>query len=135
MVLTIVTVLTTGLFVSTTGFVEDQREGAVRSELEVVGNRFAADLTTADRLALTEGGAKRVEVTSDLPDRVAGTAYEIEIVDRGDGLYELVLRTRDRDVSVRVLVRTRTPIRTGTVDGGDVRITYDGSGPLEVENA
>lgn len=137
MVLGIVTVLTTGLFVSTSGFVEDQRQGAVRSELEVVGNQLAADLAVADRLARAgEGageGAETVQVTSDLPDRVAGATYEIEIVERDDGLYRLVLRSLDADVSVTVLVRTRTPIETGTVDGGDVRISYDGSGPLEVD--
>lgn len=134
MVLGIVTVLTTGLFVSMSGFVVTQQEGAIRSELEVVGNQFAADLAAADRLALTAGPAGTVQVTSDLPDRVAGTTYEIEIVERADGLYAIVLRSHDPAVTVTVLVRTRTPVETGTVDGGDLRIAYDGSGSLEVRD-
>lgn len=131
----IVAILISGLFVSMTGFVEDQRATAVQSELEVVGNRLAADLGTAERLALTaESGT--VRLSSTLPDRVAGIRYTAMIEQDGAaGQYRLLLRTEDPDISVPVHLRSRIPIENGTVHGGNLLIAYDdGSDTLEVRD-
>lgn len=125
LVLGIVALLTSALFISMTGVVESQRERTCRSSLDVVGNALAADIDAADRLVLASEGSGTVELTTDLPDRVAGTPYKIEISPGGDGRHELTLRCIDPDVSVTVMVRTRTPIEGATIDGGTLEIAYD----------
>lgn len=128
LILGIVAILTATLFVSTSGFVENERKETVRSTLEVTGHALAADVETADRLAASAGEPGRVALASDLPDRVAGAQYEIEIDERDDeDRYEITLRSVDPEVSVTVLVRTETPIEPTAVDGGDVAIEFDPS--------
>lgn len=135
--LAVVTLLVSGLFVSMSGFVTDQQEQAVRSELTVVGNRLADDLSAADRLAVGTGGTGRVRATLDLPESVAGTTYRTRIASAGGGdSYTLTLVGTDPEVSVTVSVRTRTTVATGTVTGGDLVVTYDDANDrLEVSNA
>lgn len=126
LVLGIVALLTSALFISMTGLVENQRKQTCRSTLEVVGNTLAADIDAVDRLALASDRSGTVELTTDLPERVAGTPYKIEIGQAGDdGRHEITLRCIDPEASVTVIVRTRTTIETTTVDGGDLEIAYD----------
>jgi len=64
-------ILVTTLMLSAGTLVDDQRRVAVETELEVVGERVAADLASADRLArASDGGSVRYVV--DVPTRVAG---------------------------------------------------------------
>lgn len=126
LILGIVSILTATLFVSASGFVENERQETVHSTLEVTGHSLAADLETADRLARS-GDTQRVVVTSELPDRVAGAQYWIDITGDGDDRYEITLRSVDPDVSVTVSVRSATEIPSSSVDGGDVEIAYDES--------
>lgn len=131
--LAVVALLISGLFVATNGFVADQQATAAREELTVVGNRVAADVSALDRLArLSDGGT--AAATLDLPQQVAGQPYHLTVEDRGGGDYALVLATTDLDVSVTVRFRSLTPVAEGTVDGGDVVVTYTG-GHLEVTDA
>lgn len=136
LVLGILTLLTTGLFVSMSGFVEDQREEAIRSELEVVGNRLATDIAVAERLSASAGENGTVRTTSKVPPRVAGTQYKIAIQQAdGDGQHQIVLRSISSDVTVTVTQRTEVPIENTTVDGGTLRIVYDdGTEQVVVEN-
>lgn len=122
--LAIVAVLVGGLFVGMGGFVEDQRQQAVRSELSVVGNRLATDVGTAQRLALA-ADAQTVELAVRLPDRVSGTGYLVDVTRVGSQQYVLVLRAPTVDVSQRVRLRSRVPLRQTTVSGGDLSIRYD----------
>lgn len=129
LMLTIVTLLTSGLVFGVSNAVENRQQDALSSELNVVAQRLVADLATADRLAVETDG--RVELTADLPRRAVGSRYEIEIADEGGDRYRITLRSHEPEMSTEAYVRTNTPIVEGTVDGGELRVVYDG-GTLEV---
>jgi len=125
----ITTLLVTGLLIAAGGAVDDQRAATTRDTLDVVGQRLAANLMTADRLTETEG-VREVAVATPLPDRVAGSGYEIRI---DDANASLVLES-DRDgVTRRVSYVSSTPVERTTVRGGDLRIVLAG-GELEVRS-
>lgn len=136
MMLAVVTLLISGLFFAAGNFVEDEQERAIRAELEVVGNRLAADIAAVDRLALSAGSSGAAELTSDLPRSTAGKTYQVAIdeVSGASGVYHINLSTSDPVVEVNVRVRSETTVDTGTVSGGDVKIVYDGA-TVEVRDA
>lgn len=121
--LVIATVLIAGLLTVTADVVEDRREGAIRSELSVVGNRVAADLMSADRLAQA-GTDPDVRIETTLPRRVAGTYYTVTVAAEPDDPH-LLLRSGDPEVVVTVPFRNETAVANGTVAGGDVSIVLD----------
>lgn len=130
--LVIVTVMMSGLFLSMSGFLEDERERTTRSELTVLGNRIAADIATADRLALTvEDG--RVEVRTTIPRSVAGSEYEVDVTSSGfDGGTDswnvtISLRASDTGVSQTVSVRTDHEVVDSDLNGGPYVVTSDGT--------
>jgi len=120
----IAALLLSTLLVAAGGVVEDQRERVARDELAVVGERLASDLHTADRLA---ANGSTVLVRSQLPDRVAGVGYHIEIGSSG----KLTLVTSGPAVSVSVPVELDTPVESADVVGGRLTIELDGDS-LEV---
>lgn len=132
--LAIVALLTTTLLSSFAPFVTDQQQDAAQSTLSVLGNDVAGDVATVDRLATRPGENETVTLRTRLPDRVAGSRYEIAVenstADGGPPYdYELRLRTNDFEASAVVPLRTRTPVverpRTDPLDGGALRIAYD----------
>lgn len=131
----IVTLLVSGLFMAAGDFVQSEHERAIRSELEVVGNRMAADIAAVDRLALAADADGEVRLRTDMPARAAGASYQIEISQSAvsSDVYHLNLTTRDPRVTVEVRVRTATALTEGTVNGGDVVVVYDGT-TLEVRH-
>lgn len=148
---TISTLLITGLVIGIGGFVKDQRERAIRGELEVVGSQLASDLSTHDQLVRggveTGGspGALTLESRRDFPETAAGVSYVFELRDTtaGSGADVIVLSTTTPDVSVRVPLATTelVPVQTTRVAGGDLTITFNGNasppplGELEVSDA
>lgn len=124
LVLSISTVLVAGLLMSGNSFVTDQRSNVVDSELDVIGQRLAADLSTADRLVRAGDGAATVSIDSNVPARVAGERYNVEVV-TSDGTASLEISTAGLDRSVTTPVVNTTAIAPGTVSGGDVVIRYD----------
>lgn len=134
MILAILTLLSTGLVVTTNSFVEDQQERAIRSQLHVVGNHLAADLVTVDQLARTVDDSGTVRLTSDFPGRVAGSEYRITISHVEEDTYRITLTSTDPTESVQVEVRSQTAIESGTVRGGTVSYEVDGGSgePVEV---
>lgn len=133
----ITALLASGLLVGAGGFVADQQERAVHSGFEVVGNGVAADLTTADRLADSLGDEGRVTLTSDLPETVAGTTYQVSfeggLVAPDTYVYDVVLTSTVTDVTVRVPVRTTRPVTADTLTGGPVELSGTPDG-LEVRD-
>lgn len=134
--LAIVTLLISGLFFAAGNFVETEHERAVRSELEVVGNRVAADIAAVDRLALAAGSNGEAELLTDLPPLVAGKSYTIAIspVPDTDTVYFINLTAHDLDVEVEVRVKSNTPVVERTVSGGNIRVVFNGT-HVEVEDA
>lgn len=131
MTLAIATLLLSGLVASTGSILDDRRDTATRAELEVVGQRLAANLQSADRLATAD--AETVEFTVDLPADAAGKQYRIG-VEPSAGVSELVLTTEDPPVSVTVSFTNSTDVTASTVTGGQVRVVLEG-GNLEVQPA
>ena len=128
----ITTLLITGLLVGMGGFIEDQRERAIRSELEVVGQQLAADVEAGDRFV--GAGDTDFAVQRSLPNDVVGVSYRISVVVDGMDTY-LRLSTSNPAVTVEVDMALTASIAETTVTGGQVVVTYDaGSGNLEVRS-
>lgn len=124
----IVAVLASGLVVGFAPFVTGQQAAATESTLSVFGNDLAGDIDSADRLAVAAGPNGTVALRTDLPQRVGGSAYRIEIRQPGGPgtRYEIRLRAADSGASTTVSLRTTTPI---ALPGGAVSM---GGGPVEV---
>lgn len=130
----VITLLLTGVLFATTDFVDDQREQTVRNELRVLGQQIAADVAAADRLAGASDGGTVVTIERDLPQRVTGSSYSIE-VDPGAGPpTTIVLSSSHPDVTVDVTVWVETTVGASTVPGGGIEVVYTGSA-LEVQDA
>lgn len=126
----ITSILITGLLFGAGGLVEDQRERTVRSELQVLGQMVAADVSAADRLA-TAGDATG-SIRRDLPPTVAGSSYTLEVVSESQTETYLRLSTDDPAVTVEVDMALRTTLVESSVTGGRVVVTYDPVTGLEV---
>jgi hypothetical protein len=115
-------ILVTTLMLSAGTLVEDQRERAVRTELDVVGERVAADLSSADRLArASDGGSVRYVV--EVPARVAGTTYDVEINESGNDTIVLV-SDRPR-VEVTVPYDAELPVANATTTNDGFVVVYE----------
>lgn len=127
----IATVLVTGLLIAGGGFVSNQQEQATRSELRVIGQQMAASLESTDRLANTTEPGDTVNFSRDLPPNVAGSTYDIELVEQEEPY--LRLTTNDPDLNVTVEFANRTAVTGNQVDGGTVVFTYRDDGTITVE--
>jgi hypothetical protein len=130
----IASLLISGLLIAGGGLMESQREQTARIELEVIGQTVADDLSSAARLADCDSCELRLRI--DVPSRVAGEAYLIEIVEVSPpDTYRLALSTSQSNVAVNVTARTARPVAETTVTGGTMIVEYDpASGQLEVRN-
>jgi hypothetical protein len=122
-------ILVTMLLFSAGSLVETQRDRAVETELRVVGDRVAADLAAADRLARASDGG-RVRYAVEAPPRVAGFGYDVHVNESGN----VVLDADRSDVIITVEFQTEIPVENATVSGGDFVVVYEGD-RLEVEDA
>ncbi len=128
----VATVLITGLIFAAGNLVADQRERAVRSEFDVIGNRVAADLETADRMVRASNGGS-VSISTSLPTHISGQQYLISIEPDGSEI-DVVLEMERPDVTVRVDVNNSTTVEPTTVTGGELKISGSNGGPVEVQN-
>ena len=127
--LAIVTILISGIFAGMGTVVENQRETAIRSELTVIGNRIAADISAVDRLVLATSSTADVRIATTLPRTVAGKAYSINVSDGGppSHRYRIDLSSSDPDITETVFVRSNTTVRDVQLQGGDVEVVFDGT--------
>lgn len=138
--LSITTILISGLMVGAGSYVSAEHERVTETELEVVGQRLAANIEAVDRTVSSSDDETTSAVSSrlELPNRVAGTTYRIS-VEPGPSPQpyenELVLRSVDPEVTVRVTLQTETALDGGSVDAGNVVVSYDAADDdLEVTN-
>jgi hypothetical protein len=141
--LSIVALLMTALLITGADIVETQREQAVRSELQVLGQQLASTVVTADQL--NASGTESATVTDvvvrrTLPTRVVDTSYTINVTSQdGDDEYEIVLDSTNPEVTVTVAVISAVEVRTEDdtpLPGGPVTINHtdtDGDGVPELE--
>jgi hypothetical protein len=131
--LTIMTLLLTGLALSSGAIIDDERSRVMRAQLEVLGERLASDLTSADKLARRTGSDTTMRTTSDLPDQVVSRSYTITIRSAGSAnTYEIDMIAGTVEATVEVYLLT--DLETGSTPGGPVEIVYTGS-ELEVNDA
>ncbi|NHN58346.1 MULTISPECIES: hypothetical protein [Halorussus] len=141
--LTVATLVVTGLLVASGGIVEDQRKQTVRSELRVVGQQFAADLSAADELAATANAGDTVRIERRLPREVAGRSYTVDLVEPGPGQpcpgeTCLVLTATGSDVTVALPLALEISVASSSTNGGRVSIRYadpDADSTYELEVA
>lgn len=129
--LMVATLLLSTLMFATGSILETQQDRTIRTELRVVGERLAASLMTADRLA--EAGGSDVVVRTEAPVRVGGTGYEVEINATGSNS-EIVLQPSGRFSTVYVDFVNRTNVNSRSVDGGDFQVVLTDAGSLEVQS-
>jgi len=132
----ITSLLVTGLLIAGGGFVEDQREQTVRDEMEVIGQQLAADIAAADRLAGAGGSGATVRIDRELPDRVTGQTYTVEVQDTATGAstVTLTLMTEDPEVSVEVSLYAQTDVAPSQLQGGDVVVELVAGPEIEVNS-
>ncbi|MEF8914046.1 DUF7266 family protein [Natronomonas sp.] len=122
--------LISGLVIGAGTFIDGERDRTAEAELQVIGEQIVSDLHAADRL-VRAGETDTVTIRRELPSRVVGDTYTVEVVAGGD---ELELATSH--TSVRVTFDTQTDIDTAaSAGGGTIVIEYDsGADELEVTN-
>jgi type II secretory pathway pseudopilin PulG len=135
--LVIVSLMMSGLFISMSGYLDSEREQVTRSEFEVLGNRLAADISTADRVARTTTGGGEVRIRTSIPESVAGSSYSIVVSSSstGSGFYdvEIQFRAPQYGVSQNVTTRTKFEVVDGGVRNGPYEVVFTGS-TLEVRD-
>lgn len=124
----ITTLLIISLVATATGFLEGHQQRSATEEIETIGNRLAGELATADRLARYSDG---VRVTTELPERVAGSRYTVQLLHGSCGAVPtdtcLQLRAGAHDISTLVAVRNDTELSLESRGGGTFVITSAGS--------
>lgn len=127
LMLAVASLLVVGLLVAGGDFVKDQREQVIRSELEVVGQQIAGDITAADRLVESSdtGTPLEVEISQQRPGDVTGSTYNVHLVEQKDP--HLKLNSTRPEVSVTVEFQNTTNIGESKVKGGDIAVVYDTS--------
>lgn len=119
----ITAVLVSGLLIAGGGFVEEQRERAIETELKVVGEQLATQLNAADRLNQSAEGDRNISIKQPLPSSTAGSSYSITLQERKQPL--LRLETARSDIAVEVRVTNSTAMGQSTAPGGTVVVEYD----------
>ena len=127
-------ILVSGLIIAGGGLMESQRDQTARVELQVVGQTVADDLASAARLA--DCDSCELQLRIDVPPRVAGESYLIEVIEISPpDTYRLTLTTGRSNVAVNVTARTNVPVVETTVTGGTMIVEYDpAAGHLEVHD-
>ena len=139
--LIITTILLAGLMLATAEEVRTQRDRTIESEFQVLSNRIAADINTADRLVGTledtDPSNNTASVTTTLPSTVAGSGYAAEISSSPAGEGYVVTVTLDADrgnTQLTYRLKTSTEVLDSTIAGGEYSIVYaDGDGDPDPE--
>lgn len=135
--LIIVTMLMTGLLMAGGDFLDQQQEATIDAEFQVIGNRVASDLGTADRLVAATTGTSEdtVRLTTELPESTAGSQYTITInssTSTGD-VWNVAIHMNATSATIirTVRLKTQTRVLNTSTNGGNFEITYvddDGDG-------
>jgi hypothetical protein len=130
-------VLLTGLLFGTAQFVSSQNDQVSREEMRVVGQRIAAEIQQADRLVTAGGPSPTVSLEVDVPDRITGSPYTVQTVERSSPTRHFVtVNSSQTDSSAAVRVPTSTDVRDGaSATGGALTIEFDtGSAELVISD-
>lgn len=124
--LVITTLLITGLLTAGGDFVQNQREQATLSELRVLGQQLADDVSAADRLARTADPDGDVTMQRGLPERVAGSSYRVSLRSVAPNISAFRLASDNPDEQTEVRIHSTTPLFMKTnLTGGETEVTYN----------
>ena len=123
----IATVLITGLLFGAGTMLDTQREDSTEASLEVIGERLAGDIASADRMA----NDNSVTIRTDHQRIAGGSPYTVTLHEDADECGPLIdsvsciqLDSHGEDVSVFVPIVTHTPLAEETsVTGGPLVIS------------
>lgn len=119
----ITAILVSGLLVAGGGFVEDEREDVIQTELQAVGEQIASHIMAADRLNQSGAGTTYVNITQPFPPDVTGTSYQITLVEQKDPV--LRLESSRPTITTEIGLANTTAVSQSTATGGSVLIQYD----------
>lgn len=131
----ITVILVAALLLSLGGLMDSQSDRTTDSELRVVGEGVATDLTKVDRLmnGLDEGDELAMRI--DGPDRIAGQSYRVTLTDSSVTCSAppcVEVATNERSYLVNVDLETSVTERT--IPGGTIWIVAHEDGILIQEN-
>jgi hypothetical protein len=143
LVVAITLALVAGLLFGTESLIQQNRKQTATEQLEVVEQRVATTIETTYRLADTSGPdpePERVRVTRQLPDRLAGSQYHIEIESPTGSAARIEVELVEFDIATETTVRLRVgfgdpTITEANVNGGDIAVVYDpGANEVSLQN-
>lgn len=122
----ITVVLVAVLLVGMTAMMDGQRDRAVDSELRVVGEGIATELTTVDRIAVGAAADDTLAMRVEAPDRLAGQSYRVGLTVDDCTTADACVRIRTSDRSLLVALNNRTEVRSAELAGGTLWIVAEG---------
>lgn len=117
----IATLVLSTLVIGMRGTFDNIEETTAQAQAENVGERVAAEITQADRLARVDASVSGT-LTFELRDSVADSSYSVEITDRWVNVSTATGEIYRRTYNVPSDVNGTT-----IEDGGETAIEYDGS--------
>lgn len=129
LVLSITSVLITGLIIAGGSFVEDQREQVIEGELRIIGNHLAGNMEQVDRYVRVNESNPPSDayINQTFSNDVTGSTYGVTLDKQGD-TPQIVLNSTRPDISVRVNVTVKTSVDTDSfANGGSISVAYDES--------
>jgi hypothetical protein len=124
LIIAITSILVGVLIIAGTSFVDNQQQLAVEQELTVIGNQLAGNVEQVDRLVrASHSDDPTVIINESFQERVSGVPYTIRLADTDPS--QLVLKTTDPDIAVRINATAATDISESTMAGGSVSVYFD----------
>lgn len=131
LLLSVATVLTSGLVIAAGDMADGQQARTAESELDAIGEQLSSDLSAADRMVRTLNETSEIRVSRQFPETVSGSTYWIRVTDSPDTVgtdVALRLEAVSTSASVEIPVETDTAVDPDTeIKGGDVVVEYDGN--------
>lgn len=128
--LAVSSIILIGISSGAASIVDTNQDRAAQSELNVIGNKVAAEVMQVDSLRSISGGAPSSHSWVSLPGSVAGGQYIIEIQEDPD---RVIVRSVTTDKTATVPMEVENDLEETTIDGGDIIISVSGGGETQIE--
>lgn len=119
----ITVVLVSGLLVGVNAMMGSQGDRALDSELRVIGEGIAVEVTSVDRLANGADTTDQLAMRIDAPMFIAGSSYRVELEQSGSGPR---IRVQTSERAHVVPLNNSSVIESSSVRGGTIWIVTDG---------
>jgi len=114
----IITILMAGLVSATSGLVTQTTEQGTEAELQIIGDRIAAQMLSADRILATDGTGT-VVLNPDVPSQVNGNSYTVTYDNSNS---KLVLESTGSGVTVSIPLQTEYEIDVESSQASEWRV-------------